>query len=80
MRYLTALIAAFALSGCVASNLTQLADAMSKDKATVYMSVTSIYGSAMACRTNSQSAGGEVTAGGNQCTIKSYGPVAQAGR
>lgn len=73
MQYLVAFIAAFVLLGCVSSNLTQLTEAMGKDPATIYMSVTTIYGSASACRTNSQIAGGEITASGSQCTVKSYG-------
>lgn len=74
MRYLTALIAALALSGCVSSNLTQLTEALAKDPATSYISVASVYGTISVCRNNSQTSGGEITASGSQCTVKSYAP------
>lgn len=66
--------ALLAASGCVASNLTQLTEALSKDPATACMSVGTPYGTLSVARANAQTQGTDISATGGGCSVKNTVP------
>jgi hypothetical protein len=56
-----------ALCGCSTTNITKLAQAMAKDNATIFFSVSSVYGTVKFIRTNPGST--------NSCTVSPDGTV-----
>lgn len=62
--------ACFLLSGCIASNMTQMVEALSKDPATVCIVVTTPYGGLVDVRTNPNGQGNEITGQGGGCVVK----------
>jgi len=63
-------VLALSLSGCVASNMTEMVKALASDPATACVVVTTPYGGAVVVRTNSSGQPSEISGVGGGCSVK----------
>lgn len=77
MKILIFAIAATMMTGCVASNITQLTEALAKDPATACISVGTPYGTLSVARANPMGQSNEISATGGGCSVKNYASAAK---
>lgn len=71
-------LSAFLACGCVASNMTQLTEALAKDPATACISIGTPYGTLSVARTNPMNGqSNEISATGGGCSVKNYASSAK---